>query len=91
MASRMMNEMHPPAHHWRSGVMNGLLLILPPGMIDAMETLLVDLGVPPARIHSERFRYRFGSASPLARRTRRLYVPVAGILVLAAVMFAAAT
>ncbi len=69
----------------------GCFVCAPPGMIDAMETMLVDLGVPPARIHSERFRYRFGSASPLARRTRRLYMAVAGILVLAAVMFAATT
>lgn len=61
----------------------------PPGMIDAMETLLFDLGIPPARIHSERFRYRFSGGSPLARRTRRLYMAVAGVLVLAAVMFAA--
>lgn len=67
----------------------GCFVCAPPGMIDAMETMLVDLGIPPARIHSERFRYRFGSGSPLARRTRRFYMAVAGVLVLAAVMFAA--
>lgn len=62
----------------------------PPGMIDAMETALTDLGVPPRRIASERFRYRYGAGSPIARRARRLYAAVAAVLVLAAVVFAAA-
>ena len=68
----------------------GCFVCAPPGMIDAMETLLVDEGVPPARITSERFRYRFGAGSPLARHTRRLYMAVAGVLVLAATLFALA-
>lgn len=62
----------------------------PPGMIDAMETALFGLGVPPRRIASERFRYRYAAASPLARRVRRLYAAVAGILALAAVAFSLA-
>jgi predicted ferric reductase len=67
----------------------GCFICAPPGMIDAMETLLVDLGVPPSRIHSERFRYRFGAASPLARRARRAYLFMASLAVLGAVIFAA--
>lgn len=62
----------------------------PPGMIDAMETMLVELGVAPSRITSERFRYRFGAASPLARRARRVYLALAGMAVVAAIAFAAA-
>lgn len=61
----------------------------PPGMIDAMETALTDLGIPQRRIVSERFRYRYGAGSPIARRIRRSYAAVAAVLVLAAVVFAA--
>lgn len=67
----------------------GVFICAPPGMIDAMETMLVELGLRPARIHSERFRYRFGAGSPIARRTRRLYMVVAGVLLLAAAIAAA--
>lgn len=62
----------------------------PPGMIDAVETALTGLGIPRHRIASERFRYRYGAASPIARRFRRVYVAIAAVLVLAAVVFAAA-
>ncbi|MFW5970399.1 MAG: ferric reductase-like transmembrane domain-containing protein [Halofilum sp. (in: g-proteobacteria)] len=66
----------------------GCFICAPPGMIDAMETLLVDEGIPPDRIASERFRYRFSAGSPLARRTRRIFMGVAGVLVAAATLFA---
>ncbi len=66
----------------------GCFICAPPGMIDAMETLLVDEGIPPSRITSERFRYRFSTGSPVARRTRRIYMSVAGVLILAATLFA---
>jgi predicted ferric reductase len=59
----------------------------PPGMIDAMETALVELGIPHGAIASERFRYRYGAASPVARRVKRVYAGVAGVLVLAVVVF----
>ncbi|MDZ7829519.1 MAG: ferric reductase-like transmembrane domain-containing protein [Halofilum sp. (in: g-proteobacteria)] len=62
----------------------------PPGMIDAMETALVDLGVPHRAITSERFRYRYGAASPVARRVQRVYAGVAGVLALAVVAFSLA-
>lgn len=68
----------------------GCFVCAPPGMIDAMETMLVGLGMRPSNIHSERFRYRFGAASPLARRARRAYLFMATLAVLAAVAFAAA-
>lgn len=76
----------PPVAHERIGC----FVCAPPGMIDAMETALVELGVPPNRIASERFRYRYGAGSPVARRFRRIYAGVAAVLVLAAVAFAAA-
>lgn len=66
----------------------GCYICAPPGMIDAMETLLVDKGIAPGQITSERFRYRFSAGSPLARRTRRIYMAVAGVLILAATVFA---
>lgn len=75
----------PPVE--RSGI--GCFICAPPGMIDAMETELVGLGVRPQNIHSERFRYRFGAASPLARRVRRIYLFMAGLAALGAVVFAA--
>ena len=59
----------------------------PPGMIDAMETALAELGVPPRQIASERFRYRYAAASATARRVRRSYAAVAAVLVLAALAF----
>ncbi|MDZ7748691.1 MAG: hypothetical protein U5K43_07495 [Halofilum sp. (in: g-proteobacteria)] len=69
----------------------GCCICAPPGMIDATEAMLVELGVPPRRITSERFRYRYGAGSPVARRAQRVYLAVAGVLVLAAITFAAAT
>ncbi|MDZ7748678.1 MAG: hypothetical protein U5K43_07420 [Halofilum sp. (in: g-proteobacteria)] len=68
----------------------GCCICAPPGMIDATEAMLVELGVPPRRITSERFRYRYGAGSPVARRAQRVYLAVAGVLVLAAITFAAA-
>lgn len=68
----------------------GCFICAPPGMIDAMETMLVGLGIRPSNIHSERFRYRFGAASPLARRARRAYLCMATLALLAAIAFAAA-
>jgi len=62
----------------------------PPGMIDAMETELTELGVSHRHIASERFRYRYGAASPSARRVRRLYWAVATTIGLAAVVFSLA-
>jgi len=62
----------------------------PPGMIDAMETALVGLGVPSRHIASERFRYRYAAASPVARRIRRAYAAVAALLVLATIAFSVA-
>lgn len=41
----------------------------PPGMIDAVEAALERLGVPLARIHSERFRYSYSARTRRARRT----------------------
>lgn len=62
----------------------------PPGMIDAMENALAGLGIPHRHVASERFRYRYGAASPAARRVRRIYAAVAGMLALAAVAFSLA-
>ena len=62
----------------------------PPGMIDAMETALAALGIPHRQIASERFRYRYAAASPSARRVRRLYRALAGLLALTAVTFSLA-
>lgn len=67
----------------------GCFVCAPPGMIDVMETMLVDLGIRPSNIHSERFRYRFTAASPLARRARCIYLFMAILAALAAVIFAA--
>lgn len=62
----------------------------PPGMIDAMETALVELGIPQRRIASERFRYRYSAASPAARRVHRLYAAIAAVMVVAAVIYSIA-
>ncbi len=62
----------------------------PPGMIDAMEIALAELGVPRRNLASERFRYRYKAASPNARRIQRVYAAVAGLVVLATVAFSLA-
>jgi len=62
----------------------------PPGMIDAMEIALAELGVPHRHIASERFRYRYGVGSRSARRVQRLYGVVAALVALAAVAFSLA-
>ncbi|WP_139150689.1 ferredoxin reductase family protein [Halofilum ochraceum] len=84
VGAELLRECLPDADRRRIGC----FICAPPGMIDAMETLLVEAGVPPGRITSERFRYRFSAGSPIARRTRRVYMAVAGVLILAATLFA---
>lgn len=60
----------------------------PPGMIDAVEGMLEALGLPASRVHAERFRYRYGLASPSARRTLRLQAAVLAVVLAAVAAFA---
>jgi len=55
----------------RSGAAEWLYFVCgPPAMIDAVESSLAELGVPLARIASERFVYGSGIATPRERLTR---------------------
>ncbi|UEX79281.1 ferredoxin reductase family protein [Spiribacter halobius] len=62
----------------------------PPGMIDAVEGMLEALGLPASRVHAERFRYRYGLASPSARRNLRLQAVVLALVLAAVAAFALA-
>ncbi len=61
----------------------------PPGMIDAVETSLAELGVPLERIASERFVYGGGTATPRERRTRALIAAVVAAQLAAVLAFIA--
>lgn len=60
----------------------------PPGMIDVVELNLSRLGVPPAQIVSERFRYDTGVVTPRERLTRVVIGGLVAAQVVAALAFA---
>jgi predicted ferric reductase len=59
----------------------------PPAMIDAVELALAELGVPLARIVSERFVYTTGIATPRERLTRGVIAAVVALQLLAILAF----
>ncbi|MDZ7811086.1 MAG: hypothetical protein U5L11_14805 [Arhodomonas sp.] len=64
------------------------LICAPPGMIDAVETMLSRLGLPQSRIHAERFRYHYGLASASGRRSLRVQAAMLVAVAVAVVAFA---
>ena len=71
------------APHWRYFVCG------PPGMIDAVEMSLAELGVPLSRIASERFVYDSGIATPRERLTRAVIAGVVAVQLAAVLAFIA--
>jgi len=59
----------------------------PPGMIDAVEMSLAELGVPLSRIASERFVYDSGIATPRERLTRAVIAGVVAVQLAAVLAF----
>ena len=58
-----------------------------PGMIDAVEMSLAELGVPLSRIASERFVYDSGIATPRERLTRAVIAGVVAVQLAAVLAF----
>lgn len=60
----------------------------PTAMIDSVERTLDEMGVPLARIVSEKFQYDFGRKTPRNRRTVAAWLAISAALVAAAALFA---
>ncbi|HSG77498.1 MAG TPA: ferredoxin reductase family protein [Burkholderiales bacterium] len=72
----------------RSGAADWLYFVCgPPGMIDAVEMGLAELGVPLAQITSERFVYDTGIATPRERLTRAVIAAVVAAQLAAVIAF----
>jgi predicted ferric reductase len=77
--------------HLPEGFADGWYAVIcgPPPMMEATEAALLDMGVPPDRIESERFDIESaGSIGPRQRQVRRAVLALAVVMVIAAALFA---